>query len=60
MIARLQKLLGQWYVTMARNRTSVNAVRQRWRHHDPDGDCDFRSVKGLTRSTRTSGVLVVY
>ncbi len=34
-------------VTMARNRTSVNAVRRRWWHHDPDGDCDFRSVMGL-------------
>ncbi len=31
MIARLQKLsFGRWYVTMARNRTSVNAVRRRW------------------------------
>ncbi len=31
MIARLQKLsLARWYVTMARNRTSVNAVRRRW------------------------------
>ncbi|KJT39378.1 phospho-N-acetylmuramoyl-pentapeptide-transferase [Salmonella enterica subsp. enterica serovar Heidelberg str. 607310-1] len=31
MIARLQNsLLARWYVTMARNRTSVNAVRQRW------------------------------
>ncbi len=31
MIARLQKLsFGGWYVTMARNRTSVNAVRRRW------------------------------
>ncbi len=31
MIARLQKLsFGEWYVTMARNRTSVNAVRRRW------------------------------
>ncbi|CQQ12656.1 phospho-N-acetylmuramoyl-pentapeptide-transferase [Salmonella enterica subsp. enterica serovar Typhimurium str. DT104] len=31
MIARLQNsLLARWYVTMARNRTSVNAVRRRW------------------------------
>lgn len=30
MIARLQNSLWPWYVTMARNRTSVNAVRRRW------------------------------